>query len=145
MEELICYFEEKFNLKEIKVNQYSPLVFAYIGDSIFEAIIRTIIVNKGNMQVNKMHKSAKDFVKASSQTYIYNSISHLLTEEEVDIFKRGRNAKSATKAKNASLNDYKIATGFETLIGYLYLTKQYKRLIDLVAEGVKECNKQNVL
>lgn len=145
MEEIYYYFKEKFKLNDIKINQYSPLVLAYIGDSIYETMIRTIIVNMGNMQVNKMHKKAKEFVKASSQAKMYFAIEYMLTEEEIEIFKRGRNAKTVTKAKNATLSDYKIATGFETLIGYLYLNKAYKRMIDLVSEGVKECSKQNDL
>lgn len=146
MDNLSTYFEEKFNLKEIKLNQYSPLVLAYIGDSVYEMIIRTIIVNEGNMQVNKMHKKAKDFAKASGQAEMYYAIEALLSEEELNIYKRGRNAKSTTKAKNATLNDYKTATGFEAVVGYLYLKKEYTRLLDLVAEGVKVCqNKQKDL
>jgi len=136
------YLEEKFNLQEIKLNQYSPLVFAYIGDAVYEMMIRTVVVNEGNMQVNKMHRMAKDLVKATAQAEIFYAIENLLTEEELSIFKRGRNAKSATKAKNATINDYRVATGFEALIGYLYLKKDFKRMTDLVSEGVKQCSKQ---
>ncbi|PKM93463.1 MAG: ribonuclease III [Firmicutes bacterium HGW-Firmicutes-1] len=139
MDNFLDYFEEKFNIQEIKLNQYSPLVLAYIGDAVYEMMIRTVIVNEGNMQVNKMHKMAKDLVKASAQAEIYYIVESMLTEEELNIFKRGRNAKSATKAKNASLIDYRTATGFETLIGYLYLKKDFKRMTDLVSEGVKGC------
>lgn len=146
MDNLVAYFDEKFNIKEIKLNQYSPLVLAYIGDGVYEMIIRTLIVHEGNMQVNKMHSRAKNFVKASGQTEIFYAIEKLLTEEELSIYKRGRNAKSATKAKNATLNDYKTATGLEALIGYLYLKRDFVRLLDLVAEGVKACqSKQNNL
>lgn len=145
MDNLLEYFEEKFNLHEIKINQYSPLVLAYIGDAVYEMMIRTVIVNEGNMQVNKMHKRAKDLVKASAQAEMFYRIEDLLTEEELGIYKRGRNAKSATKAKNATINDYRTATGFEALIGYLYLKKDFRRMTDLVSEGVKECNKQKDL
>lgn len=143
MENLIDYFEEKFNIKDIKLNQYSPLVLAYIGDGVYEMLIRTLIVNEGNMQVNKMHTKAKNFVKASGQAQIYYSIEDKLSEEEISVYKRGRNAKVVTKAKNATLNDYRTATGFEALIGYLYLKKDFTRMVDLIAEGVKGCqNKQ---
>lgn len=146
MDKLIEYFEEKFHLKETKLNQYSPLVLAYIGDSVYEVMIRTMIVNSGNMPVNKMNRQARNFVKASAQAEMFFEIESLLTEEEISIFKRGRNTKSATKAKNASLIDYKNATGFEALIGFLYLKKDFKRLTDLVSEGVKRCqSKQNDL
>jgi len=139
VDNILAYFEEKFDMQEIKLNQYSPLVLAYIGDAVYEMMIRTVIVNEGNMQVNKMHKMSKDLVKASAQAEIYFIIEKLLNEEESNVFKRGRNAKSGTKAKNASLNDYRIATGFEALIGYLYLKKDFKRMTDLVSEGVKGC------
>ncbi|MBC7960673.1 MAG: ribonuclease III [Vallitaleaceae bacterium] len=146
MDNFINHFEEKFELKEVKLNQYSPLVLAYIGDAVYEMLIRTLIVGGGNMQVNKMHHRAKNFVKASGQTELFYHIESQLTEEELGVYKRGRNAKSATKAKNASLNDYHTATGFEALIGYLYLKKEYTRMADLVAEGVKGCqSKQNDL
>lgn len=145
MDNLLAYFEEKFNLQEVKLNQYSPLVLAYLGDAVYEMMIRAIIVHDGNMQVNKMHKMAKNLVKASAQAEMYYSIEPLLSEEEMSIFKRGRNAKSATKAKNATITDYRIATGFEALIGYLYLKKDLRRITDLVSEGVKACSKQKDL
>lgn len=138
MEELIAYFEDKFNLKEQKPNIYSPLVLAYIGDAVYDLIIRTIVVNKGNAPVNKMHNKAREYVKASAQASMYYKIQDILTEEEVAVFKRGRNAKSGTVAKNASIRDYKNATGLEALIGYLYLKKDYRRIIDLISEGVKD-------
>lgn len=139
MESLWPYFQEKFNLKDQQASQYSPLVLAYIGDAVYDLVIRTMIVYEGNMQVNKMHGRAKKFVSAAAQAQIFFAIEKSLSEEELDIFKRGRNAKSATKAKNASLNDYRIATGFEALIGYLYLKKDFKRLTDIVSEGVFAC------
>lgn len=143
MENFIDYFEKKFNIGDIKLNQYSPLVLAYIGDGVYEMLIRTLIVNEGNMQVNKMHTKAKSFVKASGQAKIYYSIEDKLSEEEINVYKRGRNAKVVTKAKNATLNDYRTATGFEALIGYLYLKKDFTRMVDLIAEGVNGCqNKQ---
>lgn len=136
MEELMAYFEDKFNLKEQKPNIYSPLVLAFIGDAVYDLIIRTMVVNKGNAPVNKIHVKTRDYVKASAQASMYYKIEHMLSEEEVAVFKRGRNAKSGTIAKNASLRDYKNATGLEALIGYLYLKKDFHRIIDLLSEGV---------
>jgi ribonuclease-3 family protein len=137
MEELQDYLIEKFNLKETNVNVYSPLVLAYIGDAIYEVLIRTLVVNEGNCQVNKMHLKTREYVKASAQATMYFKIEPYLTPDEVSIFKRGRNAKSATKAKNASVTDYRNATGFEALIGYLYLNNEYKRIVDLLYLGIK--------
>lgn len=142
MDDLWAYFEQKFDIKDIKLNQYSPLVMAYIGDAIYDMIIRTIIVYRANTQVNKMHHAAMNYVKASAQAEMYFAIKDRLTEEEEEIFKRGRNTKSYTKAKNATVNDYRIATGFETLMGYLYLKKDFKRILDLVSEGIEVCDKQ---
>ena len=92
-------------------NSYSPLVLAYIGDSVYEVIIRTKVINRGSMQVNKMHKQSSELVKAGTQAELIKAIEDMLTQEEHAVFKRGRNAKSATSAKNASVIDYRMATG----------------------------------
>ncbi|WP_058486083.1 Mini-ribonuclease 3 [Defluviitalea phaphyphila] len=124
---------------ECKINprEYSPLVLAYIGDAVFEMFIRTKIVSKGNAPVNKLHKQAKEYVKASSQAAMYNNIKSYLTEEEIAVFKRGRNAKSSTIPKNADLLDYKYATGLEALCGYLYLDGKIDRLQYLINLGIE--------
>lgn len=131
-------FEKYFEVEEILPQTYSPLVLAYIGDAIYELVIRTYLVRQGNKQVNKLHKSAKSFVKAEAQKDMYYKVESALTDEEVRIFKRGRNAKSQTKAKNASVSDYRTATGLEALFGYLYLKKDLNRIMELVAMGVKD-------
>lgn len=113
-------------------NSYSPLVLAYIGDAVYEAYVRCHIVSAGNMPVHKLHKAATGFVKAKAQSDLMEKILPLLTEEETAVFKRGRNAKSATSPKNADIVDYRRATGFEALVGYLYIAKKKDRLIELL-------------
>lgn len=140
METGLNYFTEclknTFNLEIQDVRGYSPLTLAYIGDAVYELIIRTIVVESGNAPVNKLHKKSASFVKASAQAQIMTAIEPLLTEAETQIFKRGRNAKSYTTAKNASVIDYRMASGFEALIGYLYLDGCYERMIELVKAGI---------
>lgn len=128
----------ELNLSEVDANQYSPLALAYIGDGVYELIIRTKIISSGSIQVNKMHKKSSELVKAHTQAEIIKLLEEELTEEEHAVYKRGRNAKSVTKAKNATMIDYRMATGFEALAGYLYLTGQLKRLLTLVGHGLEK-------
>lgn len=137
MEESIAYLKECFGLGEIDIRTYSPLVLAYIGDGVYELMIRTILVDQGNRSANALHKSASNHVKAATQAAMIDSILDELTEEETNIFKRGRNAKTVSMAKHASMHDYRHATGFEALMGYLYLTDQMKRMIDLIKLGME--------
>jgi len=129
METSITYLKEQFQLKDPDIRSYSPLALAYIGDGIYELYIRTILIKQGNCQVNKLHKQASRLVKAQAQ-------SEMVQEEEA-VYKRGRNAKSYTTAKNATTGDYRRATGFEAVMGYLYLTDQYCRMIDLIKMGLE--------
>lgn len=117
---------------------YSPLVLAYIGDSVYEIIIRTKMINYGSLQVNKLHKRSSELVKAGSQARLIKLIENMLTEEEHNIYKRGRNAKSGTSAKNASIIDYRTATGLEALVGWLFLREEYDRLVYLVSQGLEK-------
>ena len=124
-------------LKEISPAQLSPLVLAYIGDSIFDLVIKTYLLDtKGNMQVNKLNRFASNIVKAQSQSEMIGIIETLLSPAEEAVYKRGRNAKSYTSAKNASISDYRRATGFEALMGYLYLEGEYERMIQLIKAGL---------
>ncbi len=124
-------------LKEISPAQLSPLVLAYIGDSIFDLVIKTYLLDtKGNMQVNKLNRFASNIVKAQSQSEMIGIIEPLLSPAEEAVYKRGRNAKSYTSAKNASISDYRRATGFEALMGYLYLEGEYERMIQLIKVGL---------
>ena len=117
-------------------SQYSALGLAYIGDGVYDLIIRTIVLDLGNGKVKNFHRMTSNIVKAESQAKVVNAILDSLTDEEMAIFKHGRNAKSATSAKNASITDYRIATGFEALIGYLYLSHEMDRAMELVKEGL---------
>ena len=111
---------------------------AYLGDAVYELAIREMVMNRGNVQVNKMHKQTAGLVKAQAQAGFYRLIEESLTEEEKAVYRRGRNAKSASMAKNATVHDYRMATGFEALIGYLYLTGQFARMAELLGEGLRK-------
>lgn len=126
------YIRNSMNLQGTDIKTYSPLTLAFIGDSIFDLIIRTYIVESGNAPVNKLHKRASKLVQASAQAELYHQIKDQLTEEETAVFKRGRNAKSYTSAKNAGILEYRTATGLEALIGYLYLSDRMDRLMELI-------------
>jgi len=136
--DLLEYMKEQFALNEVDIKTYSPLTFAYIGDGVYELIIRSLLVMQGNTSVDKLHKRASKLVKASAQSAIIEELLPLITEEEANIFKRGRNAKSFTVAKNASMSDYRRATGLEALIGYLYLQGDMARAVDLVKIGLEK-------
>ncbi len=126
---------QKFSLKQMPAHEYSPLVLAYIGDGIYDMVVRTIFVSRGNTQVDKLNKQASGVCRASSQAAIAFAIAPLLTEAETSAYRRGRNARSFTKAKNATMSDYRHATGLEALCGYLYLNGETERLLDLLLEG----------
>ena len=138
MEAGLSYIKALFQLEDTDIRTYSPLTLAYIGDAIYELVIRTILVEKGNTQVNKLNQRANRLVKASAQSEMIEKLKPHLTEEEMAVFKRGRNAKSYTMAKNATMSDYRRATGFEALMGYLYLTEQWERMLELIKLGMTE-------
>ncbi|MFL0249220.1 Mini-ribonuclease 3 [Clostridium neuense] len=120
-------FRNKFS--KDRANQLNPLVLAFIGDAVYENFIRIYLVDKNvNMNVHKLHVKAIGFVKAHAQSEFMKKLLEELTEEEISIYKRGRNAKSGTSPKNADICEYRTATGFEALIGYLYITEQMERL-----------------
>lgn len=130
------YMREVFGMQEMDIREYSPLTLAYIGDSIYDLIIKSLVINEGNKQVQKLHQETSSLVQASAQSKMMRTLQEILTEEEHAIYKRGRNAKSVSPAKNQSITNYRRATGFEALMGYLYLKKDMKRLIDLVKIGL---------
>ena len=119
----------------IPPRQQSALVLAYIGDCVFELFIRMNLVNKRNTTVERLHIEATKLVCASAQAASFRAIEHILTDEELAIYKRGRNAKSKPP-KNADMTEYKIATGFEALIGYLYLMKDEARLLHILEQSI---------
>ena len=134
---IAAYFGEE----QQDIRTYSPLTLAYIGDSVYDLVIRTLLVGRGNAPVNTLHRQASSIVKAEAQKKSFYQIEPFLTEEERSVYRRGRNAKSYTTAKNASVGDYRIATGFEALMGYLYLTGQMERLLYLVKVGLNPFSK----
>lgn len=131
-----AYIREQFDIKEVDIRTYSPLTLAYIGDGIFDLVIRSIVVGRGNTRANELHHRTSHIVKAHTQAEMAEKLLPVLTETENDIYRRGRNAKSPTMAKNATMSDYRKATGFEALMGYLYLTDQFERIVFLVKEGI---------
>ena len=135
MDESIIYLKEKFSLPQVDIQTYSPLTLAYIGDAAYELVVRTFLVDQGNSRPDKLHRKASSMVKAAAQAAMAEALKDSLTEEELSVYRRGRNAKSPTMAKNVSMSDYRKATGFEALMGYLYLKGEQKRLIDLVYAG----------
>ena len=131
------YLNGKFGIAGKDIRTYSPLTLAYIGDAIFDVVIRSILVNEGNTAVNKLHKKASDIVKAGTQAAFVKALMDDFTEEEKDIYRRGRNSKPHTKAKNATTMDYLDATGFEAVVGFLYLTDNMDRICELVKLGIE--------
>ena len=134
--EFVSYMNELFQMEEVDIREYSPLTLAYIGDCVYDLVIKSLVINAGNKQVNKLHQETSRLVQASTQSRMMRTMQEHLTEEEHAVYKRGRNAKSVSPAKNQSITDYRRATGFEALLGYLYLKKDYKRLLDLVKIGL---------
>ena len=134
---LLGQIKKEFQCKEVDVRAYSPLTLAYIGDAVYEMVIRTIIVERANKAANELHKKTVRFVQAGTQAAMIMALQDILTEDELAVFKRGRNAKSNTSAKNASITDYRKATGFEALIGFLYLMDDMERVLFLVKEGIE--------
>lgn len=128
--------KNSFTKQEAK--NLNPLVLAFVGDAIYEVFIRAYIVNENrNMHVHKLHVKAVSFVKAHAQSEFIKELLEDLNEEEISIYKRGRNAKSGTVPKNADLCEYRAATGFEALFGYLYLTEQNDRINFFIDKIIK--------
>lgn len=129
---------DHFPMTEKELRTYSALALAYIGDCVFDLLVRTILVSRGNDKPSVYHRKAVHLVNAASQTEMMDMIKPLLKEEEKAVFRRGKNAKGASPAKNQSLHDYRIATGFEALLGYLYLSGQSRRICQLMDFCLKE-------
>lgn len=128
--------KQEFACKEIDIRTYSPLTLAYIGDAIYDLAIRTIVVERGNTSPNKLHKKTVKYVSAVVQAQLIDGLYEELTKEEQEIYRRGRNAKSYTTAKNASVIEYRKATGLEALCGYLYLQGRQERLLELIKKAI---------
>lgn len=131
------YIKEQFDIRNVDIKTYSPLTLAYIGDGIFDLVIRSVVVGKGNTKASQLHQRTSHIVKAKTQAEMIDALEDVLTEEEADIYRRGRNAKSPTMAKNATMADYRKATGFEALMGYLYLQDNFERVVELTKIAVE--------
>lgn len=125
-----------FRLSSKDWKQYSPLTLAYIGDAVYELVVRSIEVKTANIQVQKLHQKVTSRVSAKAQAKMIRALEPDLTEEEASVYRRGRNSKPYTRAKNASMTEYLEATGFEALMGYLYLNGEFDRMNELVARGL---------
>lgn len=143
MEESLSFqsIKELYDISDVDIRTFSPLALAYIGDSVFDIIIRTKVIAKGNVPVSKMHKACSDVVRASAQAQLLDAIAENLTPEEEEVVRRGRNAKSKTTAKNASVIDYRNATALEALLGYLYMTGETQRMQELVKIGLERTDR----
>ena len=139
---LLEKIKQEFALKEVDIRTYSPLTLAYIGDGIYDLIVRTVVVERGNESANRLHRKTIGYVNAKTQAQMIEALLPDLSDEEVAVYKRGRNAKSYTSAKNASIADYRKATGFEALLGYLYLQDKEERILELVKAGLEKLNLQ---
>lgn len=139
-ESLASVIRSQFGLEGQDVRSFSPLTLAYIGDAVYDVIIRTVVVEEGNQSANNLHKTTIKYVNAGTQARMIEALQNELSEEEMAVYKRGRNAKSASTAKNATVGDYRKATGFEALMGYLYLTNQSDRMYTLIKKGLEFTN-----
>ena len=138
MSDIFEIIKQNMNLDDIDTVNYSPLTFAFVGDAVYEVVIRTMIVDEANRSANDLHKESSNYAKASTQAKLSEILMDDFDEEELSVFKRGRNAKINTKAKNASLSDYKKATGFEAVVGYLYLEGKTDRMLELIKKGLEK-------
>lgn len=137
------YMRQELQMQEVNRESYSPLTLAYIGDCVYDLLIKSLVISGGNKQVKKLHQETSAMVQASAQSEMMRAIQEVLTEEEHAIYKRGRNTKTISPAKNQSLTDYRRATGFEALMGWLYLNDDWKRMIDLIKIGLIHLEEKN--
>ena len=138
MDESIAYLKEKFGLGEVDLRTLSPLTLAFVGDCVYDLILRTVIVERHNASPNQLHREKSRLAKAPAQAEMAEALQEHLTQEELAVYRRGRNAKSHTTAKNASVLDYRKATGLEALYGWLYLSGQEERLLQLLRLSLDE-------
>ena len=134
---MLDHIKEFFDIPDKDIRTYSPLTLAFIGDCVYELVVRTNIVLHANQTSNELHKESVHYVKAPAQAQMVEIIKPLLTEQEREILRRGRNASPRSTAKNASLGEYHKATGFEALMGYLYLDGQTERMLELIRFGMQ--------
>ena len=139
---LLGAIRKKFVCDRVDIRTYSPLTLAFVGDCIYDLVIRTIVVERGNTAPGVLHTKKSSIVKAQAQAAQADALMEELTAEEQAGYRRGRNANSHSAAKNASIGDYRKATGLEALYGFLYLTDQTDRLLWLIAKGLELTGQQ---
>ncbi len=130
----------EFSIPERKLSTMTPQALAYLGDAVYDLVIRTVIVDRDNRSAKRMTREASGYARASAQADLIKSIESELNEEEYDIYRRGRNANPGTKARHATMGEYRLATGFEALLGYLYLKGETGRLLSLIHRGWDKLN-----
>lgn len=134
--EFLDQAEELFRLSSPDIRSYSGLSLAFIGDGVYELVIRTLVISKGNMPVHKMHRQCSELVKAPAQSAMIQAVFEQLTKEEQAVCRRGHNTKPHTKAKNADTEEYLWATGLEALCGWLYLKHEQRRMMEIIKAGL---------
>ena len=133
LKDFLAYYKKTMRLEPVDAGSYSPLVLAYIGDAVYEVMIRARVINRGSM-----HKRSAMLVNAGTQAQLIRSIEEELTPQEHAVYKRGRNAKSVTMAKHATMADYRTATGMEAWVGWLFLEERFERLAELISLGLEK-------
>ena len=130
--------EEVFLLPKQDIRNATPLTLAFVGDNVFDLVVRTVLFEEGNRKLNEIHKKKSNLVKAATQAWIgtYLLENGLFSEEEADYYRKGKNAKNLSHAKNAGFAEYHKATGLECVMGYLYLTDRETRAIELCKLGI---------
>ena len=136
---------ENWNVTKKDIRTYNPVTLAFIGDTIYDLFVRTLIVGEGNASVNVMNRRAASIVKAEAQAKVHDLILPMLSEQEADILRRGRNAHKKTSAKNASITDYHKATGVEALIGYLYMSGDTERIYEIMRLAISDGLKTDIV
>lgn len=131
-------YHAAMNLSPVEISTYSPLVLAYIGDGVYDLMMRLWVINPGNTQVNKLHAKCSKLVCATRQAAMAKALIPELKPPELGVLKRGKNTKFHSGAKNATALEYHWATGFEALVGWLFLNEQYERLIFLVRTALEK-------
>ncbi len=137
-EDFLSIIKKEFELEGVDLRLYSPLSLAFLGDCVYDLVIRSLLVVPGKRKVESLHKEKSRMVNATAQAQYIKKLKDVLTDEEMEIFKTGRNTKVHSKAKNAGIGDYHNATGYEALLGYLYLKGENERIVELVKLSMED-------
>ena len=133
---------EVFCLPRRDLRTYSPLTLAFLGDAVYERVSGPVIGEQGSRPPRELHLASSRLVKAETQSRMAEALQEELTEEERAVYRRGRNAHPATTAKHATTGDYRRATGWEALMGYLYLSGRQERMLELIQQGCRLLGEQ---